>query len=40
MSHLDKSSAVYLDIGGAAVFHNEKVDSVHGQPGHGVLELL
>lgn len=32
--------ANYLDVGCAAMFNNEEVYSIHGQPGHGVLQLL
>lgn len=32
--------AFYLDVSGTAVLHNEEVNSIHGQSGHGVLQLL
>lgn len=32
--------ANYLDVGSTAMLHNEEVNSVHGESGHGVLQLL
>lgn len=32
--------ATYLDVGSTAMFHNEKINSIHSQSGHGVLQLL
>lgn len=32
--------ASYLNVGSTAMLNDEEVHSVHGQSGHGVLELL
>lgn len=33
-------SATYFDTGSTTMLHNEEVNSIHGQSGHGVLQLL
>lgn len=33
-------AANYFDVGSTAMLHNEEVNSIHGQSGHGVLQFL